>query len=136
MTLAEYIVAVGIWVFLITAIIGCALFLSFRPPNDRPSCSGGKVRELRRLARFGNSDEAILSWQEADTPTQTLRCCLTDISEYGAGVRVQRALPLGTQLSVRIPARRLGGAANVRRCSAARWKYDLGLEFRGPLHRI
>jgi hypothetical protein len=67
--------------------------------------------------------------------TQTLKCHLIDISEHSVGVRSKLAIGLGTYLYISIPARRLATTANVRRCSAAGRKFDLGLEFRGPLYR-
>jgi hypothetical protein len=121
---------VGVCVFLITAITG-ALATS---PGSKPK--GLSEREnLRALRRFANSDEVILSWLASDSVTQTLKCHLIDISEHGVGVRSNVALGLGTYLHLNIPARHLATTANVRRCAEARRKFDLGLEFRGPLYR-
>ena len=129
MTLTQLIVAAGICIFL--TIIGL-LHIAWRPPSQAANAG----RNLRTLSRFNESHLVILSWQERDTSTRTLKCRLTDISEYSAGIRARRAWALGTLVSLRIPALRLAGAAHVTRCSTSRWKFDLGLEFRGPLYRI
>jgi len=132
MTITEFTIVAGVCIFLITAIVGI-LFLKPGSGMGEGGTTGG--RELRKLGRFSNSDLVILSWQERDHSMRTLKCRLTDISEYSAGVRAKRSWELGAQVGIRIPALRLAGAAHVRRCATVRSKFDLGLEFRGPLYR-
>ena len=124
----ELTAIMGAGVFLIVAIAAGWAFSSRRKPHD-PS------KNLRKLNRFASSNKVTLSWRGANNVTKTLKCRLIDISENSAGVRSKMALGLGTYLYISIPALRLATTANVRRCSAAGLKFDLGLEFRGPLYR-
>jgi hypothetical protein len=126
----ELTAIIGVCVFLIVAAI-VGLFAS----PGRKRCGSGKVKDLRTIRRFAKSDKVTLSWRGANNVTQTLKCHLIDISENSAGVRSKLAFDLGTHLYTSIPALRLATTANVRRCSAAGWKFDLGLEFQGPLYR-
>jgi hypothetical protein len=125
---AELTAIVGICIFLITAAIG--VFVLWAERRDQ---SG--VTDTRTLRRCANSEKVILSWRGTQDLTQTLQCRLIDISEHNLGVRSKLALGLGTHLSINIPGLRLATTANVRRCAAAGRKFDLGLEFRGPLYR-
>jgi hypothetical protein len=124
----------------LTAIIGVCVFLIaavtvglFASPGKRHGSS--KVKDLRTIRRFANSDKVTLSWRGGNNATQILKCHLIDISENSVGVRSKQALDLGTHLYISIPALRLATTANVRRCAAAGRKFDLGLEFQGPLYR-
>ena len=125
----ELTVIVGVCVFLIVAITVGLVFSHLRKRHD-----SSKV-DLRKLHRFASPNKVTLSWVGANNVTQTLKCGLIDISENSAGVRSKLALGLGTYLYISIPALRLATTANVRRCTAAGLKFDLGLEFRGPLYR-
>ena len=124
----ELTAIVGISVFLIAAV---TVGLASSPRRKRHDLS----KDLRKLHRFASSNKVTLSWVEANNVTQTLKCRLIDISENSVGVRSKQALALGTYLYISIPALRLATTANVRRCVAAGLKFDLGLEFRGPLYR-
>ena|SRR5436190_5323295 len=73
---------VGVCVFLIAAII---VGLAASPGNKRHDSS--KVKGLRTMRRFANSDKVILSWLAGNNVTQTLKCHLIDISENSVGVR-------------------------------------------------
>ena len=126
----EITAIIGVCVFLIAAI---TIALAASPGRKRDDA--GKVKDLRTIRRFANSDKVTLSWLGGDNVTQTLKCHLIDISEHSVGVRSKLALGLGTYLYISIPAMRLATTANVRRCAAAGRKFDLGLEFRGPLFR-
>lgn len=124
----ELTAIIGVCVFLIVAI---AVGWAFSPHRKSIDSSN----DLRKLHRFASSNKVTLSWRGANNVTQTLKCRLIDISENSVGVRSKMALGLGTYLYISIPALRLATTANVRRCSAAGLKFDLGLEFRGPLYR-
>jgi hypothetical protein len=121
---------VGVCIFLIAAI---TVGLAASPGNERHNSS--KVKDLRTMRRFANSDNVTLSWLGVHNLTQTLKCHLIDISEHSIGVRSKLALGLGTQLSIRIPSLRLSTTADVRRCAAVGRKFDLGLVFRGTPYR-
>ena len=126
----ELTALIGVCVFLIAAI---TIALAASPRRERTDST--EVKDLRKIRRFTNSDKVTLSWLADNNVNHTLECRLIDISENSVGVRSKRALGLGTHLYISIPALRLATTANVRRCAAAGRKYDLGLEFRGPLYR-
>jgi PilZ domain len=125
----------------LTVIVGGCVFLIALITVAWVASPGSKPKDLsegenkRAIRRFANSDEVILSWLAIDNVTQTLKCRLIDISEHSVGVRSNLALGLGTFLHISIPNMRLVTTANVRRCAKAGRKFDLGLEFRGPLYR-
>ena len=133
MTPVELATLVGMYFFVIAATAGTGGFTGRPRPRRRRDPS--RVTNPRRLHRFATSAKVILTWQGANGATQTLNCRLMDISDHGAGVRTKLAFGLGTHLCVHIPALRLSTTADVRRCEAAGLKFDLGLEFRGPLYR-
>jgi hypothetical protein len=133
MSPVELTTLVGMYFFVIAATTGAVVSPGVRAGNGRRDPS--RVTNPRQLHRFATSTKAILTWQGANGATQTLNCRLMDISDYGAGVRTKLAFGLGTHLCVHIPALHLSTTANVRRCEAAGLRFDLGLEFRGPLFR-
>ena len=124
----ELTAIIGVCVFLIVAIVVGWAFSPRRKPHD-------SSKDLRKLHRFASSNKVTVSWLGATNVTQTLKCRLIDISDNSVGVRSKLALGLGTYLYISIPGLRLATTANVRRCAAAGRKFDLGLEFRGPLYR-
>ena len=126
----ELTAIIGVCVFLIAAI---TVALAASPRRERDDSN--KVKDLRKIRRFTNSDRVTLSWLVGNKVNHTLKCHLIDISENSVGVRSKQALGLGTHLYISIPALRLATTANVRRCEAAGRKFDLGLEFQGPLYR-
>ena len=130
MGILELTAIVGVCVFLIATV---TVALATSTGNERHDSS--TVKNLRTIRRFANSDRVTLSWRGDNHATHTLKCHLIDISENSVGVRSKQALGLGTHLYISIPALRLATTANVRRCSAAGRKFDLGLEFQGPLYR-
>jgi hypothetical protein len=132
MPAANLTVTVGICIFLILAAVG-VIFAVLSGGREKPAVD--KALDPRNLHRFGNSEKVILSWCGANDVTETVKCRLIDISEHGLAVRSKLALDLGTYLYITIPGLRLATTANVRRCAASGWKFDLGLEFRGPLYR-
>ena len=130
----ELTAIIGVCVFLIAAIT-VALAASPRRERTDSNHDSNKVKDLRNIRRFTNSDRVTLSWLAGNKVNHTLKCHLIDISENSVGVRSKLALGLGTHLYISIPALRLATTANVRRCVAAGRKFDLGLEFSGPLYR-
>ena len=97
--------------------------------------SGGMKQSGRTSHRFPISSRFDVLWQGEDGSTREIHARAKEISENGASFRSRVPLECGSMVYVEDRSHNLSGTARVRRCVRNRWKYTIGIEFRGLLLR-
>ena len=99
-------------------------------PFDSPSPA-----DHRRYIRSPIKCGVQIGVQDASGRQFTLECRNVDLSNAGATVLCPAAIIVGAVVSFQCKQLQLMGAATVRRCTARKSKFLIGLEFRGTLMR-
>jgi len=89
--------------------------------------------EKRYCDRFATMGKIRISWQDRRGRTRRHRARVVNMSGTGALVKCGVSIPPGSFIYVQSPKLRIMGSAHVRRCEPLLVRYELGLQFSGPL---